>query len=127
MEKSKKTVSLVAKIIVGVTFLGVFFLNALMFVQTDGNSFSIESLKAYAQTGGTNNEEEEGSRQYEDISVVNQTNVWPCEGYIPGEPEDIIYDGLVTETCTGRYCFGNGTVSCTPVQITCVSGDCIGI
>ncbi|ADY50869.1 hypothetical protein Pedsa_0284 [Pseudopedobacter saltans DSM 12145] len=62
MKKQKKAIPLVAKVIGSAVFLFVFIFNIMMFVQKNSNTsnLSLESLKAYAQTGGENGEGGEG-------------------------------------------------------------------
>jgi hypothetical protein len=116
MEKKQKTMGLAAKLIVGFTFLGVFILNVFLFVKKDGSGFSVESLKAYAQTGGSNNEEERGDSMYE--ARVEEVNV---------SYEDCLYQDIIggtvywvkgKRTVTHKIvtCIGDGTVSCISEQ-----------
>ncbi|ETZ24009.1 hypothetical protein [Pedobacter sp. V48] len=83
MEQKKWKVSLAAKVLGGAVFLTVFIFNAVTFIEKDGGSFSLNSLKAYAQTGGGGSEE---------LAPCNDPNTEGCSAKL-----------LTTEDCSKPY------------------------
>lgn len=125
MKQKKNALSLVAKSFAGIGFLTVFVLNLILFTTTEVNGLSIEPLKAFAQSGGSNAAEESGG--YASSSNLAHSYKIECWGTIPGDPTGQEYEGEVEVTCTGMICNGVGTVSCTPAILNCNNGPCIGI
>jgi hypothetical protein len=113
MKEKKNGINLVARFIGGLTFLAVFSLNVGLFVNTESEGLSLEVLKAYAQTGGTNNEEV--------IKYFNRID----HGSVHNDDCDN-GNGYMQVTTTGISCYGvGGTISCTMVPITTTWGPCI--
>ena len=75
--------SLVTKLIAGITFLGVFVLNVLLFVKVDNKGISVSTSKAYA---------------------VNVNDV-PCGWWYCPEPDCISYPRVSAGTCQFYHIF----------------------
>jgi hypothetical protein len=103
MKKQNKSIGLVTRLFGGAMFLGVFMLNIVLFVQSNNGGLSIETLKAYAQTGGTNNEEENSDYEYKDVFETKKTVACTINGN-PGKRTTIT--SLTT-------CMGSGATECT--------------
>lgn len=125
MKKNEKTMSLAAKLIVGVTFLGVFVLNVFTFIEKDGSGLSLESMKAYAQTGGSGSESEviNGAESTGTTSISSSrpcTYTWTdCQNRVRfgnnGDEPTVIVD---------TFCIGQGSVACTPSSVESAVGPC---
>lgn len=106
MKKNKTTINLVAKLIGGTMFLGVFLFNLASFVKTDASGISFSALKAYAQSGGTGNEEEEVSTG---VASVTQTSTLETETWVADKKTCTKSRTIAKVTCNGT-----GTIACTP-------------
>jgi hypothetical protein len=126
MKKNEKTMSLVAKLIAGATFLTVLILNVFIFIEKNDSGLSLESLKAYAQTGGSGSESEVigGAESVGTTSISSSrpcTYTWTdCNNRIRfgnnGDESTVIVD---------TFCIGQGTVSCTPGSVETAVGPCV--
>lgn len=126
MKKNEKTISLAAKLIVGAAFLGVFALNVFTFVEKDGASLSLESLKAYAQTGGSGSESESGTGS-ESVGSTSTDGSMPCT-YIWTDclgRSRFGNNGDQATVTVDTFCIGQGSVSCTPSSVTSNTGPCV--
>jgi len=83
MEQKKWKFTLAAKVLGGVVFLAVFIFNAVIFIEKDDGSFSLNSLKAYAQTGGGG---------FEELAPCNNPDTEGCSAKV-----------LTTEACSKPY------------------------
>lgn len=128
MKETKQTIALVAKVIAGIGFLGVFILNVMLFVNTDKRSFSLETLKAYAQTGGSGNEEETSTNTlYAQRKATLTTDVVNCQ-YL--EWDDVnnqfyIKNGTQETVCYSVECIGSGSEGCAAEPLTCITSQCM--
>ena len=107
MKKNNTKLNLAARLIGGALFLGVFVFNAVSFVQTDGAGISIHALKAYAQTGGTGNEEEEGTKFKKNSIVGTEYEIWHNDDHVQCS-KSRSYDKVT--------CKPGGDSECTPKE-----------
>lgn len=104
MKQNKTKLSLVARLVGGTMFVAVLMFNLVSLVQTDAKGLSFQTLKAYAQSGGSGNEEEgKGSATKTTVSG-NESSFW-FENHVQCSK---------TRTVETITCSGTGTTSCTP-------------
>lgn len=126
MKKNEKTMSLAAKLIVGAAFLGLFVLNVFTFVEKDGSGLSLESLKAYAQSGGSGSESEVNFGA-ESVGTTSFASTRPCS-YIYKDCKNRDRwgnNGTEQTLVTTTFCIGQGQVSCAPGTVETATSSCV--